>query len=75
MKLGLTQKQKWLLIVAMPRGLASGVLSTLPLEYGIAGAENLSPAVFALIVTSILLFAVGFALVSRTSVERATAVP
>ena len=70
MKLGLTQKQTRLLIVAMPRGLASGVLSTLPVEYGIAGTENLSPAVFALIVTSILLFAVGFAVVSRTSDER-----
>jgi len=43
------------------------VLSTLPVEYGIAGTENLSPAVFALIVTGILLFAVGFAVVSRMS--------
>ena len=75
MKLGLTQRQTRLLIVAMPRGLASGVLSTLPLKYGIAGTENFSPAVFALIVTSILLFAVGFAVVSRTSDGRAPTVP
>lgn len=72
-KLGLTRKQASLIIVAMPRGLAAGVLSTLPLEYGLAGVENFSPAVFALIVTSILLFAVGFAFVSRMSDERGTA--
>ena len=67
MNLGFTQKQTWLSIIAIPRGLAAGVLSTLPVQYGIAGAENFSPAVFALIVTSILLFAVGFAVVSRMS--------
>jgi cell volume regulation protein A len=47
--------------------LAAGVLSTLPLQYGIAGAENFSPGVFALIVTTIVLFAIGFAVVSRMS--------
>jgi len=73
-RLGLTPKQTRLLIIAMPRGLASGVLSTLPFEYGIADTENLSHAVFALIVTSILLFAAGFAVVSRTG-ERAATVP
>ncbi len=70
MKLGLTRKQTWLLIIAIPRGLAAGVLATLPFEYGVAGSENLSRAVFALIVTSILLFAVGFAIVSRMSDEK-----
>jgi len=68
--LGLTAKQTWLLIIAMPRGLASGVLSTLPFEYGITSSANLSRAVFALIVTSIVLFAVGFSLVSRMSDEQ-----
>ena len=67
MNLGFTKKQTWLTIVAIPRGLAAGVLSTLPLQYGIAGAENLSPGVFALIVTTIVLFTVGFAVVSRIS--------
>jgi cell volume regulation protein A len=74
-KLGLTQKQTWLLIIAVPRGLASGVLSTLPYSTGIAGVENFSPGVFALIVTSILLFAVGFALISRMSDERGSVAP
>jgi cell volume regulation protein A len=67
MNLGFTKKQTWLTIVAIPRGLAAGVLSTLPLQYGIAGAESFSPGVFALIVTSIVLFTVGFAVVSRMS--------
>jgi cell volume regulation protein A len=49
----------------MPRGLASGVLATLPLRDGGPGAENLAPAIFALIVLSVLLFAVGFSVVSR----------
>jgi len=71
--LGFTRKQNWLMIIAIPRGLAAGVLSTLPLKYGIVGAENLSPGVFALIVTSILLFAVGFAVVSRIPDEAPSA--
>jgi len=65
MNLGFTQKGKALLIIAIPRGLAPGVLSTLPLKFGIPGAESFSPGVFSLIVTSILLFAIGFAVISR----------
>ena len=37
--LGLSQKQFWLLTVAVPRGLAAGVLSAIPVHYGIAGPE------------------------------------
>jgi Na+:H+ antiporter len=62
---GFTRKQKALLIVALPRGLAAGVLSTLPMQYHIIGADTLSGAVFAMIVTTILLFAFGMALASR----------
>jgi len=63
--LGMSKRQKALLIIAIPRGLAAGVLSTLPSQYGVADTENLSPAIFATIVTTILLFAAGFAVVSR----------
>ena len=49
----------------MPRGLAAGVLATLPLHRGIEGVENLAPAVFALIVFSVLFFAAGVSVVSR----------
>ena len=58
-----SKKQTGLTIISIPRGLAAGVLSTLPLQYGIAGAENFSQAVFALIVITIVLFTVGFAVV------------
>jgi hypothetical protein len=51
--------------VSIPRGLAAGVLATLPLQYGIAGMESLAPALFALIVFSILAFAVGYYIVNR----------
>jgi cell volume regulation protein A len=63
--LGLRKKGFWLLNVAMPRGLAAGVLATLPLQRGIEGMENLAPAVFALIVFSVLFFAAGVSVVSR----------
>jgi potassium/hydrogen antiporter len=61
----LPSKERWLLNVSLPRGLAAGVLATLPLHYGIAGTENLAPALFALIVISILVFAAGFYFVGR----------
>jgi cell volume regulation protein A len=61
----LTKKEFWLLNVAMPRGLASGVLATLPVRFGIQGAENLAPSIFALIVFSVLFFAAGVSVVNR----------
>jgi cell volume regulation protein A len=60
-----SRKEFWLLSVAMPRGLAAGVLATLPLQRGIEGVENLAPAIFALIVVSVLFFAAGISIVSR----------
>lgn len=60
-----SRKDLWLLNVAMPRGLAAGVLATLPVRFGIEGAENLAPAIFALIVFSVLIFAVGISIVNR----------
>jgi potassium/hydrogen antiporter len=42
---GLNRGQLQMLDIAIPRGLAAGVLSTLPLYYGIPNAENLSPGV------------------------------
>jgi cell volume regulation protein A len=63
--MGPRKKEFWLLNVAMPRGLAAGVLATLPLQRGIQGLENLAPAIFALIVFTVLFFAAGVAIVSR----------
>jgi cell volume regulation protein A len=63
MKLG--KKEFWFVVTAIPRGLAAGVLATLPMQYGIPGAENLAPAIFAVIVLSVLVFALGFSIVGR----------
>ncbi len=58
-------RQQKLVMVSLPRGLAAGVLSTMPLYRGVPGMENLAPVVFSMIVFSILIFAAGFAIFSR----------
>lgn len=60
----LSRKEFWFTAAAIPRGLAAGVLATIPLRYGIAG-ENLAPTMFALIVFSILGFAIAFSIIGR----------
>ena len=62
---GFTRKQKMILMVAMPRGLAAGVLSTLPGRLNVPGTEVLTDAVFAMIVSTIVMFALGIALIAR----------
>lgn len=62
--LGLSRKQFWMLSVAIPRGLAAGVLSAIPVHHGIAGPDY-PRATFASIVTSILIFCIGVAVVGR----------
>ena len=51
--------------VAFPRGLAAGVLATLPAAAGIAGTEHLSTVVFATVVTTVIVFAAGLPLSHR----------
>jgi cell volume regulation protein A len=70
-RMGLGKKEFWFLCVAIPRGLAAGVLATLPMQYGVPGAENLAPAIFAVIVLSVLVFAIGFSIVGRLPDEPA----
>lgn len=70
-RMGLGKKEFWLLSVAIPRGLAAGVLATLPMQYGVPGAENLAPGIFAVIVLSVLVFAIGFSVVGRLPGEPA----
>jgi cell volume regulation protein A len=64
-RMGLGKKEFWFLCAAIPRGLAAGVLATLPMQYGVPGAENLAPVIFAVIVLSVLVFAIGFSIVGR----------
>lgn len=69
--MGLGKKEFWFLCAAIPRGLAAGVLATLPMQYGVPGAENLAPVIFAVIVLSVLVFAIGFSIVGRLPDEPA----
>jgi potassium/hydrogen antiporter len=69
--MGLGKREFWFVGTAMPRGLAAGVLATLPMQYGVPGAENLAPAIFAVIVLSVLVFAIGFSIVGRIPDEPA----
>jgi cell volume regulation protein A len=69
--LGLSKKQSWMLTVSVPRGLAAGVLSTIPVHHGIAGPD-FPLAIFSLIVTSILVFCLGITLVGRMPDEAET---
>jgi cell volume regulation protein A len=70
-RMGLGKKEFWFLSAAIPRGLAAGVLATLPMHYGLPGAENLAPVIFAVIVLSVLVFAIGFSIVGRLPDESA----
>jgi len=49
-----------LINVSLPRGMAAGVLATLPMIRGIKNMEDLPALVFAAVVTSIAIFAGGF---------------
>lgn len=57
---GLTPAETGLVNVAMPRGMAAGVLATLPLAKGVPGTESLPVMVFTAVFATILIFAVGF---------------
>jgi len=60
-------QQQLLVTIAIPRGLAAGVLSTMPLYMGVPSMQNLAPVVFSMIVFSIMIFAGGFAIFNRRS--------
>jgi cell volume regulation protein A len=73
---GLRMDQVRLVAIALPRGMAAGVLSTMPFDRGVPGTERLSSVVFATVVASILLFAGGFRWIRASkSAEVATAPP
>lgn len=60
-----TAGQRKMVGVCMPRGMAAGVLATLPAAANIEGTEQLPVVVFACVFTTILIFAVGFPMVKR----------
>jgi cell volume regulation protein A len=56
--------------VSLPRGMAAGVLATLPSAAGIPDMERLPVIVFSAVFTTILIFAIGFPLAQRGEKER-----
>ncbi len=58
---------KTLIRICMPRGLAAGVLAAMPLEQGVPGTEAFVEIVFAAVVTSIVVFSVGFKWATRST--------
>jgi len=57
--------ERRLVTVCLPRGMAAGVLATLPASAGVANTEWLPVTVFSAVVTTILLFAGGFPMTLR----------
>jgi len=68
-KSGISKHDRRIVMVCIPRGLAAGVMSTIPMQVGLPNMEALTPGIFATIVFSILFFAIGFALLKRQSPE------
>ena len=59
----LDRDQRNLVFLCLPRGVAAGVLATLPVSAGIPGTEDMPTVVFACVFGTILIFAIGFPLV------------
>jgi len=51
--------------ISMPRGLAAGVMATMPMAAGVPGTSQLPVLVFAAVITTIVLFTVGLPLAKR----------
>lgn len=51
--------------VLFPRGMAAGVLAMMPYQEGIEGTENLPVVIFSAVLTTILIFAIGFPILKK----------
>jgi cell volume regulation protein A len=58
---GFSDEERRVVTVCLPRGMAAGVLATLPIAAGVPATEGLSVVAFACVLGTIVLFAVGFA--------------
>jgi cell volume regulation protein A len=61
----LDDRQRRIVFLSLPRGVAAGVLATLPVSAGLAGMEDLPTVAFACVFATILIFATGFPLIMR----------
>jgi cell volume regulation protein A len=62
---GFSRPQRKLVVASLPRGMAAGVLATLPASRGVPLTESFPVVVFACVLTTILVFAVAFPLARR----------
>ncbi|MFT5356465.1 MAG: cell volume regulation protein A [Polyangiales bacterium] len=62
---GLSTPARSLVGVLMPRGMAAGVLAMMPYQAGIEGTESLPVVIFSAVLTTILIFAVGFPILKK----------
>ncbi|HEY3859571.1 MAG TPA: cation:proton antiporter [Gammaproteobacteria bacterium] len=58
-------RQRRIVFLSVPRGVAAGVLATLPVSAGLTGMQDLPTVAFACVFATILIFAAGFPLVMR----------
>lgn len=68
----LAPEQRRIVYVSVPRGVAAGVLATLPVSAGIPGTEGLPTVVFACVFGTILIFAALFPLAMRANEPQGT---
>ncbi|MCB9569986.1 MAG: cation:proton antiporter [Myxococcales bacterium] len=57
---GLSARDHSVAYVCLPRGMAAGALATLPFLAGVPGTEGVPTLVFASVITSIVIFTIGF---------------
>lgn len=65
LKSPLDKVQRRLVFLTLPRGVAAGVLATMPVAAGIPETQQLPPVIFACVFGTILIFAAGFPLALR----------
>ncbi|HET7176289.1 MAG TPA: cation:proton antiporter [Gammaproteobacteria bacterium] len=65
LKSPLDKVQRRLVFLTVPRGVAAGVLATMPVAAGIPETQQLPPVIFACVFGTILIFAAGFPLALR----------
>jgi Na+:H+ antiporter len=62
---GQSEAAKRMVVLSMPRGMAAGVLATMPAFAGVPETDDLPVFVFACIVVTILMFAAGFPIIRK----------
>ncbi len=68
---GFTRQDRSLIGFCLPRGMAAGVMATVPMAAGVVATEALPVVVFTCIVATIAIFAVGLPLAARRSARTA----